>query len=116
MNRAGRRRLKKQFKGQNIQINPGVEKIDHSKANFCWLHNLKIDDIDNPTPRDKKLIESIRLQPFKAYDKSGNLILGRSCPRCKLTIIVDNKLIDSTKEGIILIPGEKDNELAIPVS
>lgn len=101
MNRADRRKLKNKFKGQSVNINPG-EKIDHSKANFCWRHNLQLDNIDDPTPRDKKLIESVRLQPFKTYDKKGKVTLGRSCPKCGNTIIVENSLLDSAKTSIII--------------
>jgi len=92
MNRLQRRKLKRQMEGQQIFLPKGNENIDRSKAQYCWLHKLQLDDIDHPTIRDKKLIESVRLIPFKSKDKYGIVTLGRSCKRCGNQIIVDSSL------------------------
>lgn len=110
MNRQQRRTLQKKFKGQNVLMNPGSEQGDHANAKWCWMHKLNLDNIDRPTERDKKLIASIEFKPFKAYDKAGNLIMGRKCPRCGNTIMVENPLITASKQSILEVP--QGNEYA----
>lgn len=115
MNRQQRRAETRKIKAKNVMINPGVESVDRSKTIFCWRHNLQLDDIDHPTERDKKLIKSVTLKPFKSTDKYGNKVMGRSCPRCGNTVMLKSPLLDSTKESIIELPGEKDNaHLSLP--
>ena len=105
MNRLLRRKLARQRKGQHIQINPEDNApVDHSKDQFCHRHELRLDNIDDPTPRDKKLQESVRLVPFKYYDKTGKAEIGRKCPRCHFTINVKQELINTSNEGMIILP------------
>lgn len=108
MNRSERRKLLKRTRGENITLEKGSENIDRSNAQWCWLHNLQLDNIDKPTERDKRLIASVRLKPYKGKDKNGKLIIGRSCPRCGNIIIVNSPLLDSQKHSIIN-SGETEN-------
>lgn len=84
MNREQRRRMakSKQFRGQKVIVGGDDIKTDPKKANFCTRHNLKLDDIDDPTDRDRRLIESVRLVPYKIIDKDGMIVRGKKCPRC----------------------------------
>ncbi len=109
MNRAERRHSKKHLKGDHIFMNPGVEKVDHTGAKYCWQHRLQLDNIDKPTDRDKKLIASVTLKPFKITDKKGNVVLGRSCPRCHNTIYVKSTLTTEKDLGILILPEEEKN-------
>lgn len=97
MNRVERRKLQKKMKNKNTVINPGSEPIDRSDPIWCWLHELKLENIDRPTERDKKLIESTRLIPYKNVDKNGIINRGKICGRCGNAI-----LIKDTNEGASL--------------
>lgn len=82
MNRLERRKLQKKVKGGSLHVPKGIEVVNHDTDQWCHNHNLRLDDIENPTERDKKLIESVRLVPYKITEKSGTIKLGRTCPRC----------------------------------
>lgn len=86
MNRADRRRQAKQFKGQNVMLNPGVEQTDRTNAIWCWMHKLNLDDIDNPTERDKRLIQSTEFKTVKVTEKNGIIKAYKVCPRCHNTV------------------------------
>lgn len=125
MNRQQRRRFAKQLaknsKGKQTfhatfktLVGESPKGEDHSKSQWCWRHNLQLDNIDKPTDRDKKLIESVRLRPFKRYEK-GKLIMGRSCPRCGNTLILSDPLQEATKSSILEVPqGEEYGNLSMP--
>lgn len=88
MNRKERRKLKKQMPGQRLVINTGTEPIDRRGNEWCHLHNLNLDDIDHPTERDKRLIESIRYQTRKYDLEDGTTRVVKQCPRCFGTVEV----------------------------
>lgn len=101
MNRAQRRAEMKLHKGQNIFLEKGQETVDRSAFKYCWLHKLKLDDINHPTERDKKLIESIKLKPVKSFDKFGKPQLARTCGRCGNTVIIPDALQLASKGSIL---------------
>ncbi len=90
MNRQQRRKYARQSKLPFNAVKSEDEIVDRTKQMWCWLHPLQLDNIDNPTERDKKLIEAIRLIPFKQIDpKTGEVRLGRSCKKCGNTVWAD---------------------------
>lgn len=94
MNRAERRKLQRRMKGENVFMDKGVQPVDHSKSFYCHRHKLKFDDPEKmSSERDKRLIESIALKPFKGYDKNGKVMYGRMCGRCHFTINVEPEVI-----------------------
>lgn len=99
MNRVQRRQMKKRLKGKNIVLDKGAEKVaasDPKKEVYCRYHPLKLDDIDHPTERDKRLIETVRLQTKKTVMPDGRTRVYKICPRCNRCIdldIIDVKLI-----------------------
>lgn len=109
MNRADRRRLKKQFKG-TIVVNPGNEAIDRSKSTWCWMHKLNLENVDHPTERDKRIIETTRFKPFKRKDpKTNEIVYGRMCPRCGNTLMTEpDPLQLATETSILKVPEGKE--------
>lgn len=105
MNRRERRLAVKRDKADKTKLMKD-EKTDRTNAIYCWRHPLQLENIDNPTESDKKKIESVRLQPFKRLDtKTGEKVLGRSCPRCGNTVYVsEQKIVADVK-----IEGYTDN-------
>lgn len=101
MNRAERRRYAKKNKVSFKSLGKTDQPIDPTAATFCWNHKIVFENAQNPTERDKHLLDSIRFRPFKTTDRNGNIELGRSCPRCQNTVMVskDRALLHSELEG-----------------
>lgn len=78
--------------GKVVSTQYADERFDPLTQTWCWRHRLRLDDPtgNHFTDRDKKLIEKIRLVPGKSYDKKGNVVLSRHCPKCGNTVIVPN--------------------------
>ena len=67
-----------------------------TEASYCWLHKIHLENFKNPTERDRKIISSIRLVPFKRIEK-GVMVMGRTCIRCGNTVYVNTP--QTFKEG-----------------
>jgi hypothetical protein len=102
MNRSQRRKLKKQAHGQNMIINPGGENVDRQDATWCWLHKLKLENIDHPTDRDKKLIESVAFVIHKVTEKDGSITSMKVCPRCGNTIVLKKPVGGAGVQGFTI--------------
>ena len=63
--------------------------VDHRADQWCHRHRLRLDNIDNPTERDKRLIESIRYKIIKQEQRDGTIKIMKVCPRCSAIITVD---------------------------
>jgi len=88
-NRTERRKLSRKMKGQNVIMNPDDSKqVNNKNDAFCKLHKLNLDNIDKPTPRDEKLIESVKFRVSQTEDKEGNITTVKVCPRCSQTITI----------------------------
>ena len=110
MNRAQRRAAKK--RGEIIDHSEkNSDPVDRSNEDYCWLHPLKLEDKNNPTERDKKLIESVRLRPVKSHGKDGSVRMGRQCPRCGNFVPVSSPLQSNAEESIILVPDKNDGNV-----
>jgi hypothetical protein len=88
MNRADRRKLKKRMKGNSIFLEKGVEQVDHKNDQWCHRHQLKLDDPDHPTDRDKRLIASVEYRTLKLSQEDGKMLVVKQCPRCFSTVEV----------------------------
>lgn len=109
MNRQQRRYIQRKSKGQNLILNPDKgDNVDHSKDFYCHRHKLNLENEKSPTDRDKQLIESIALKPYKSYDKYGHVEYGRMCKRCGFTVRV-NEALPTLEKEIILETEEKSS-------
>jgi hypothetical protein len=97
------------MRGENVFVDSNTNEPDRTDSRYCWKHKLNLDNLDKPTERDKKLIASIELKPFKTTMKNGVVIMGRACPRCHNQIIVKTDVQLGSKEGIIKVPKEGEN-------
>lgn len=79
------------MKGENVFLNKGVEKVDHKNDKYCHRHDLRLDDIDHPTLRDKRLIASITYKTVKTEDKDGKISIDKMCPRCFQIVHIETK-------------------------
>lgn len=87
------------FKESFSQQPKDVESFDGSKEKYCWRHALRFDSPKHPTKADIQKAEMIRFVPFKRKDEAtGEMIMGRSCPKCGNTILIKEK--DRTSQGI----------------
>lgn len=108
MNRKQRRRFAKKTKGTKpfykhfkTLVGESPKGVDKTNAHFCWLHNIQFENPKHPTERDKNIGESIRLRPFKSKDPStGEITMGRTCPRCGNTVYADTKKTAKSKPSI----------------
>jgi hypothetical protein len=91
MNRAERRKMQRKMKGNNIILPKGIEPPrDRKKDFFCYRHQLKLDDPNNPnSERDKRLIESVRYETIKQDLDDGTTRIYKKCPRCLDTVEID---------------------------
>lgn len=89
MNRADRRAARKRMRGNNIFLEKGVQPTNHKDDEWCHRHNLKLDDINHPTERDKRLIASVTYITKKTPRVDGRIRVYKQCPRCFQTIELD---------------------------
>jgi hypothetical protein len=99
MNRRERRQFAKHHRGDTpyhtylkTLMPEAPEPLDTSQAYFCWMHHLKLENPKNPTAHDKSVIDGVRLRPLRSVDpKTGEVKLGRCCPRCGNVVFVDRE-------------------------
>lgn len=89
MNRADRRKVKKQMRGKNVFLEKGVNAEEHKNHEWCHRHNLQLEDVAHPTERDKRLIASVTFVTKKQVRPDGKVRVYKTCPRCHQTVELD---------------------------
>lgn len=90
MNRAERRRITTKKKNKNMFLENSATPIDRRAQVFCHRHQaMHLDNIDDPSERDKKKIEAIRLKIKYTDQGDGTTKITKHCPRCFVVIEVD---------------------------
>lgn len=89
MNRAERRRMKKQGKSPAINLAQSGTIPERKDDDFCRRHPLKLDNPQEPTERDKRLIDSVRYKIKKRDDEDGRTHVIKQCPRCFHEVEID---------------------------